>query len=75
MAESNKMEAILMLGLNTDGVGFISRMPHYWFRLTNLRFQSVAIYPNITHVTLIIVMRWEWNFNWIGKSLRDRSDL
>ena len=34
-----------------------SKLPHYWFRLTNLRFQSVAIYPNITHVTLIIVMR------------------
>ena len=34
MAESNKMEAILMLGLNTDGVGFISRMPQNEFRMT-----------------------------------------
>jgi len=36
MAESNKMEAILMLGLNTDGVGFISRMPHYWLQFTQI---------------------------------------
>ena len=43
---------------NTSAVRLAKKLlPHYWFRLTNLRFQSVAIYPNITHVTLIIVMR------------------